>query len=149
MTEHGKQKPGYKPATLYLYLLGALFLGVSALTGGGMLILDPSGESLSISLSYLDGSPFSNYLVPGLILFTVFGVGSFSVIYGLVRRHSFSWLGALGLGFGQVVWIVVQIAIIGETNLLHLIYGGLGLALGVLALTPSFRSYSDVKELHR
>ena len=134
MTELGGQKGGDSPTTLYLYLLGALALGLSAMIGGGMLILDPSGERLSIPLSYLDGSPFSNYLVPGIILFSVFGVGSFVVIYGLIRRFPYSWPAALGLGFGQVVWIAVQIAIIGEMNLLHLIYGGLGLTLGLLAL---------------
>jgi hypothetical protein len=57
MTELGELKTGDAPTTLYLYLLGALALGASATLGGGMLILDPSGESLSISLSYLAESP--------------------------------------------------------------------------------------------
>ena len=143
MTELGGLKGGDSPTTLYLYLLGAIALGVSAILGGGMLILDPSGESLSIPLSYLDGSPFNSYHVPGMILFSLFGVGSFVVIYGLVHRLRFSWIAALGLGTSQVVWIVVQIGIIGEINILHLVYGGLGLTLAVLALTPSFRSCFD------
>jgi hypothetical protein len=143
MTKLGGLKTGDSPTTLYLYLLGALALGVSAILGGGMLIVDPSGESLSIPLSYLDGSPFSNYLVPGTVLFSLFGVGSFVVIYGLVHRLRFSWIAALGPGTSQVVWIVVQIGIIGEINILHLVYGGLGLTLAVLALTPSFRSCFD------
>lgn len=140
---------GTAPATLYLYLLGALVLGVSALFGGGMLILDPSGARLAIPLSYLDGSPFGDYLVPGLVLFTAFGVGSLVVMYTVLRRLRFAWLAALGLGAAQVVWILVQIAIIGEINGLHLVYGGLGLALAVLAASPSFRSSVDDGSSHR
>lgn len=114
-------------------------LGVSALVGGAMLILDPSGDSLSIPLSYLEGSPFVDYLLPGTVLFGGFGLGSFVVVYGIVSHRSWAWLAAVGLGAGQVVWIAVQVAVVGTLQPLHVVYGGLGAALVVLALLPSTR----------
>lgn len=128
-----------RPRTLTLYLLGAVFLGLSALLGGVGLILDPTGASLGLPLTFLEGSPFGDYLLPGLLLFSVFGIGSFAEVVGILQGRAWSWLGAVSLGGGQVIWIVVQLAIIGELHPLHLLYGGLGLALLGLAVTPSVR----------
>lgn len=128
-----------RPISLWLYIIGAVALGVSALLGGIMLIIDPTGGALSLPLSYLAGSPFRDYLVPGIILFGVFGIGSGVVLYGVLRWRPWAWVGAVGLGLGQIVWIAVEMWIIGELHPLHIIYGGLGLALVGLALLPSAR----------
>lgn len=128
-----------RPIALWLYVVGAAVLGTSALVGGAMLVLDPSGRSLSIPLSYLEGNPFTDYLVPGAILFVVFGVGSVVVLYGIARWRDWVWFGAVGLGGAQVVWIVVELFVIGELQPLHVVYGGLGAALVFLALRSSVR----------
>ena len=130
---------GSKPAALYLYVLGAVFLGVSALFGGGNLMLDPTGSTLNMSLELLSGTPFDDFFVPGLILFSVFGVGSFVALFGIFRRHRWAWVASLSLGVALVGWIVTQIFLIQTANVLHLVYGGLGVILTVLSLTPSFR----------
>lgn len=129
-----------RPITLWLYVVGAAALGVSALVGGAMLVLDPSGRSLSIPISYLEGSPFPDYLVPGAILFVVFGIGSVVVLYGIARWRDWAWFGALGLGTAQVVWIGVEMLIMGELQPLHVVYSGLGVVLAALALLPSVRA---------
>ena len=54
---------------IYFSLLG--FLGVSAIGGGGSLIILPSGE---LPLSILGNSPFTNFLIPSIILFLVLGI---------------------------------------------------------------------------
>jgi uncharacterized BrkB/YihY/UPF0761 family membrane protein len=128
-----------KPAALYLYVLGAAFLGVSALFGGGNLMFNPTGSTLNMSLELLSGTPFGDFLIPGLILFSVFGVGSFVVLFGVLRRHRWAWFASVGLGIALVGWIVTQIFLIQTVNVLHLVYGGLGVILAVLSLTPSFR----------
>jgi hypothetical protein len=48
--------------------------------GGGFgLVIDPSSEPLGIPLAWLDGSPFADYLVPGIVSLTVLGhLGRFS-----------------------------------------------------------------------
>ena len=48
-----------------------LFVGIGAVAGGLGVILDPSGESLGVSVDLLINSPFKNFLIPGIVLFTV------------------------------------------------------------------------------
>ncbi|MFB6172608.1 MAG: hypothetical protein ABEJ23_08740 [Haloarculaceae archaeon] len=127
------------PVALWLYAVGAAVLGVSALAGGATLVADPSGGGLSLPLAYLEGSPFADYLLPGLVLFSAFGIGSFAVLYGVARRRPWAWVGAVGLGAAQVVWIAVQLYVIRTLHPLQAVFGGLGAALVVLALLPSVR----------
>ena len=75
-----------RPIALYLLAGLMLFQALSGLFGGGALILDPTGHSLQIPLSLLEGSPFSNYLLPGIILFVVLGIFPSILFYGLIRK---------------------------------------------------------------
>lgn len=129
-----------RPLALRLYLAGAVALGVSALAGGVGLVSDPTGSRLGLPLAWLEGSPFVDYLVPGLVLFGVFGVGSFVVVYAVVRRLRWAWVAAVGLGLTHLVWILVELAIIQSFHPLHVVYGGLAIVLVALALRPSVRA---------
>ena len=42
-------------------------------------MLGPHGEMLPLPISLLKGSPFDSYFEPGLILFTVLGIGPLEV----------------------------------------------------------------------
>lgn len=138
--EPGRALDRSRPPALWLYVLGAVGLGVSALFGGGSLVLDPSGDTMEMPTAWLEGTPFADYLVPGVVLFALFGVGSFVVVYGVVRRTAWAWHAAVGLGAAQVGWIVVQVSLLRMLNVLHVVYGGLGLLLVALALTPAVRA---------
>ncbi|MFB6130047.1 MAG: hypothetical protein ABEJ28_04395 [Salinigranum sp.] len=131
--------PRSRPIALWLYVLGAIGLGVSALFGGGSLLADPTGSTMNMPVEWLAGTPFRDYTIPGAILFGAFGVGSGVVLYGIARRREWAWIAAVCLGAGQVGWIVVQVLLLGTVNVLHFVYGGLGLALAALALLPSVR----------
>lgn len=128
-----------RPLPVGAYVAGAAFLAVSAVFGGGMLVLDPTGASMELPLSWLEGTPFNDYLVPGLVLLGVLGLGSFVTVYGILRRTDWAWHAAVGLGLALVTWIVVQIALIRLFHWLHVLYGGLGLLLVGLALAPAVR----------
>ena len=67
-----------------------LLLGGSGIYGGIMFILDPSGETLGIPVVLLVGSPFSNYMIPGLLLFVVIGMDSLAIIFFLVKKMPFA-----------------------------------------------------------
>lgn len=41
-----------------------------------MLVRDPSGSALRLPASLLEGSPFPNFLIPGMFLLAVNGIGS-------------------------------------------------------------------------
>lgn len=123
-----------------LYILGALALGTTALVSGGLMLLEPAGATLSLEVEWLDGTPFQDYFVPGLILFTVLGIGSFAVVYGFTKRTQWAWWATVGLGIALVGWIITQVVLLRTYHVLQFIYGVLGVALIVLAVTPATRS---------
>jgi FtsH-binding integral membrane protein len=125
-----------------------VFQGLSGLLGGVGLVFDPTGESLQIPVSWLENSPFDDYLIPGLILLIVLSFFPLVVFYGLLKKWSWSLLAAFMVGTALIIWIGVQILIIGyhPQPPLQLIYGLLGLSILVLALLPSVRRfYKDSK----
>ncbi len=113
-----------------------LFLGVGAIGGGAALVLGPRGEIIPLPVSALAGTPFGTYLVPGLILFTVLGVGPLGAAALAWRRHPIApWL-ALGVGLALLIWIAAQIAFIGYSAdpPLQAFYVLLGLLIALVGL---------------
>ncbi|MEZ4621512.1 MAG: hypothetical protein R2867_39255 [Caldilineaceae bacterium] len=53
-----------------------VFIGIGAVAGGLGLALDPSGASLGTPLELLEETPFTTFLIPGIVLFTVNGLGT-------------------------------------------------------------------------
>ena len=51
------------------------FVGIGALFGGGGAVLNPNNP-MGISVDVLKNSPFSNFLIPGIILLVVIGFGN-------------------------------------------------------------------------
>ena len=50
------------------------FQGLGAIYGGWMLISDPSGQKFQWMVELLEGTPFKNFIIPGIILFIVPGL---------------------------------------------------------------------------
>lgn len=127
--------------------IGALiWLGVGALAGGIMLVTRPDGSSMGFEISILAGSPFSDFLVPGLILGGLFGVGSLVVAVMGLRDEPLAPFLAFGIGCAQMIWIAVQLSIIKELSFLHPLMFGTGLVIAISALAwgwPSIRARRD------
>lgn len=119
-------------------------LGAGALAGGIALVAKPDGSVMHFDVSLLAGSPFVDFMIPGLILGGMFGVGSFVVAaMGLARFRAAPFL-AFALGCGQMIWIVVELAIIRELSFLHPVCFGLGLILAATAVPwgwPTFQGW--------
>ncbi|MCG8346343.1 MAG: hypothetical protein MI924_01000 [Chloroflexales bacterium] len=82
------------------------------------------------------GSPFDSYLIPGLILLVVLGIFPLFVLYGLWTRQYWGWISALLVRTALIVWIAVEVLIIGyyPQPPLQLIYGSLGVVSVILTL---------------
>jgi hypothetical protein len=130
-----------RPLSLYVLTLCLVFLAVGALYGGFMLLSDVSGGALQIPQEWLAGSIFPNYFVPGLFLFTVFGLGSLVVLFGLWVRPQWAWLATLLLGAALVIWIFVQYLSINHYHPLQIVMLLLGVFIVVLDLLPGMRRY--------
>lgn len=132
-----------KSRSISFYILTALMLfqGLSGIYGGGALVLDPSGGMLGLPISLLEGSPFESYRIPGSILLLVLGLYPLIVVYGLAWGTTWAWTGAVLVSIALIVWIVVEITLIGYESdpPLQLIYGSLGIILLGLTVTPSVR----------
>ena len=116
---------------------------ISGLAGGIGLISDPTGASLRIPQEWLTNSPFKDYLIPGIILFTVLGIFPAIVSIGLWKEKYWGRLGSLLLGFALLIWIIVEIIIIGyQSNPpLQLIYGILGIVILLLTNLPRVKKF--------
>jgi hypothetical protein len=111
----------------------AVFGALSALVGA---VLAIAANGAGVPLEYLANSPFSSYFVPGLILGVVVGGSQLAAAIALLaKRRSALPLSAVA-GFGMLIWIFVELAIIRQYSWLQAAYfilGGLELIL-VLAL---------------
>ncbi|HHP7239058.1 hypothetical protein [Longibacter sp.] len=118
-----------------------LFQAVSGIAGGTGLMVDPTGASLGIPNEWLTGSLFDSYLIPGLSLFIVLGWYPLAAWIAIRRRWNWAWPVAFSVGVALIIWIGVDIAIIGyhAEPPLQLISALLGLAILALALSPSIR----------
>jgi hypothetical protein len=123
-----------KPIPLTVLIVSVFFQALSGLGGGVFLIADPTWGTLNLPLSFLRNSPFPDYLIPGIILFTVLGFYPLIVTAGLWKRKHWGWLGSLVLGIALLIWIIIEIIIIGyQSNPpLQLIYGILGIVILLL-----------------
>ena len=111
-----------------------VFLAFGALGGGLALMLGPRGEILPLPVAALAGSPFASYFGPGLILFCVLGCGPLVTAWLGWRRHRQGPLLAIGVGAALLVWLAVEIGIVGYSNRppLQAIYLGLGVVMVVV-----------------
>ncbi len=117
-------------------MLLEVLLSIGALGGGLVLIVAPRGEIMPLPLSALVGSPFDTYLVPGLILFGVLGLGPLAAAGLAWLRHPLAPTATFVVGAGLLIWVAVEVAIIGYSNEppLQAIYGILGVVIVLVAL---------------
>jgi hypothetical protein len=112
-----------------------ILLSIGALGGGLVLMIAPRGEIMPLPLSALAGSPFDTYLGPGLILFGVLGLGPLVAARLAWLRHPLAPTAAFVVGVGLLIWVAVEVAIIGYSNEppLQAIYAVLGVAIVFIA----------------
>ena len=104
-----------------------LFIGLGAVGGGLALVFEPSGLNLGIPLELLKSTPFSTYLVPGIVLLVVNGLGSLMGATASFTRHRYAGETAMALGVFLVAWIMLQVYWFADFHWLHALYLGLGL----------------------
>jgi hypothetical protein len=142
--EHTMNETEKKTPWLYLALGGLqIIIGASGLIGGFALIADPSGSTLKLPQEWLQPTPFSDYLLPGIVLIAIIGVAHlFGGVSSLARTRNAGNI-AIFLGAFLCLWIIVQVRWIGFKSLLQPLYfclGVLELAGGILLRNIGFRA---------
>lgn len=138
------------PWTVWLLFVIQLVLGIGACFGGGALVIDPTGGIIGMPSDIMVLNWFPNYLIPGLILLIVLGIGPLVIASALIRKWNWklgsslspykqqhwSWSFSLYSGFATLIWIVVEVYILQAIALVHLLYFAVGLAIQVITLLP-------------
>jgi hypothetical protein len=112
----------------------SLFCGLTAVAGGIELLAFPRGNDF-VPPELLAGTPFSTFLIPGLLLAVV--VGGTSLICAVLawRNSRFAVDATVLAGGAMTVWIGAEVALMRGLHWLHAVYlvAGLGLlGLGIL-----------------
>jgi hypothetical protein len=148
-------EPRRRPLAFWLLTCLLLFQGISATPSGLMLALDPTGGMMRMPLEMLKGTPFLNFRIPGLILGIVLGLGAFFVLACLFtlpdwrwsqrvspfKSQHWTWAASAAFGLALMIWIMVQVLMIGLGAVIQVLYFGVGLAILLLTVTPPVRKY--------
>lgn len=139
---------------IHLFLL--FFLGLSAIGGGSALIISPSGKLLGgLPLSILQNSPFTNFLIPGIILFAVLGLfptllifalrkktaSSFAEHFNFFKDMHWAWSFSVYVAFALIIWIQVETIFVQAVGWLQTLYMLYAIPMIFVALLPQVRQY--------
>jgi hypothetical protein len=104
-----------------------LFVALGALPAGYSMIVEPNGSGLGMNPGFLEGSPFSDYFIPGLFLFAVNGI--FNLAGAILSFFNWKYTGliAIGLGAFLIVWITVQVLSIQMYHFFQPLFFAIGL----------------------
>jgi hypothetical protein len=148
-----------RPFAAWLLITLLLFIGIGAVVSGAMLIAAPDGRLMQWNTEQLSGTPFSNYLMPGIILFLLLGIFPLFVGYGLIRRpvwrwpdvinptkkQHWAWTASWAAGVIMLIWIAVETALLGFISFLQPTIAIYGLVIIGLTLLPRVRNWYSVK----
>lgn len=140
------------PRNVLLFLLA--FLGLGAVGGGGALILSPSGELIGgLPLSILQRSPFEDFLIPAILLFTVLGLFPCFLVFALLKKPEskfaeyfnffrdmyWAWSFSIYTAFALIIWIQVETIFVQGVGWLQTFYMLYAIPIIFVALLPKVR----------
>ena len=120
-----------KVARRSLFILHA-FVGIGALAGGLAAITNPE-EPLGVTVDALKNSPFENFLIPGIILFKIIGLGNIPSVTTLALNSKFQGYISSVFSWALVIWIVVQCIMLEDIVPLHIIFFVIGLVEAIIS----------------
>ena len=139
-----------------IHLILLALLGLSAIGGGGALIISPSGKLLGgLPLSILARSPFEDFLIPGIVLFIVLGLFPSLLVFALLKKSTsrfaerinffkdmhWAWSFSIYIAFALIIWIQVETIYIQGVGWLQTFYMLYAIPLLFVALLPQVRSF--------
>jgi magnesium-transporting ATPase (P-type) len=105
-------------------------------------------------LFLLEHSPFHNFLIPGIILFTVLGIVPVGVTIALIKKPVsafaqffncykdmyWAWTYCIYIAFALIIWIQTEMTFIRAVHWSHSLYMFFAVAIIFVALLPKIRS---------
>ncbi len=122
-------RPVPRPRWVWIAIALEGFTAVGAIPVGLSMLQDPTGAAVGLPPGWIEATIFGSYVVPGLYLLFVNGIGMLLLAGLSVARHPVApWLTGI-LGTGLVIWILVQVAVLPELSPLQALFGVIGTVL--------------------
>ncbi len=121
-------------------LAGLTLFGAISAAAGTWLAIGAKGGG--VPLEYLEHSPFNSFLIPGMVLGGVVGGTQAAASIAAFARKRVALLLSAVAGFGMLIWIFVELAMIRQYSWLQTVYfvhgcSELLVVLLLLGLVPS------------
>lgn len=124
--------------TVYRFLFGLnIFVGIGGMAGGLAAIMNPQNP-LGIPADTLKNSPFTDFLIPGIILFTVIGLGNIASALSYLLKSKYHGYTSSVFSWALVIWIIVQCIMLNAVAALHIIFFMIGLIQAALSASILF-----------
>lgn len=144
-----------RPAGAWILIILQFFIGAAALISGAMFFLAPDGRLMQMPVTFLKGSPFNDFLFPGIILFVFVGIFPVMVGIGLVKKsiwpgldalnpfksYYWAWTASWAAGLIILIWIISETLMLGYISFLQPFITAFGLLLILLTLLPGVRRW--------
>lgn len=111
-------------------ILGILqaFTAVGAIPAGLAYLLDTSGARMGVTTELLANSPFKSFLIPGLFLLFVNGIGNAVGAYLSFTRNKYAGYAGISLGVILCLWIIIQVLCISLSSFMQPLFLVIGIA---------------------
>jgi hypothetical protein len=119
-----------------------LLTAINATVAGVLFIIDPSGHKMGMSVSYIKNSSFNSYLIPGIVLLTVNGLLNFIAAYFVFKKKPFASLLVIIQGMLLSGWIVIQVILVKDISLLHIIM----FIIGTILTMSGFLLFKSIRK---
>ena len=86
-----------------------LILSFGAFYGAYVLISEPSGAKFDWTVEMLEGTPFKDFMIPGIILLVANGLFPLYIIYTAIRNKSYFPLLLIIQGIVLIIWLSAEI----------------------------------------
>jgi hypothetical protein len=144
-----------RPFGAWVLIVLHFLIGAAALISGAMFFMAPDGRLMQMPVTFLEGSPFNNFLIPGIILFLFVGVFPVMVGIGLVKKsiwsgldilnpfksYCWAWTASWSAGLIILIWIISETVMLGYISFLQPFIISYGLVLILVTFLPGVRRW--------
>ena len=149
-----------RPVPILLIIALEFILAILGFFSGISFLQDPSGGTHGMDTSILVTTPISDFTPVGLFFVVCYGILPSLAIYGLWKlprwrwtdafnkwtKKNWAWTATVLTGIILIVWIAVEVALIGSPiglpRFLQVAMAGIGGILIALAMLPRVRTYA-------
>jgi hypothetical protein len=110
-----------------------LLIALGAIPAGLLMVIEPDGAGMGMPTEVLSRSPFQSFLIPGLFLFIVNGLGNGMGAFFSFTKNRYAGFVGVALGIVLLLWIGVQVYFIGLNSFLQPLFFVIGVIEMILA----------------